>query len=213
MVALDADLVLVAVGRRPNVGDLGLELAGVRVEKNGIPVDTQMKTSVPGIYAIGDVTGGILLAHVASQGGEVAVENALGHHSTLSYKTIPACVYTDPEVASVGLTEQQAHDAGYDVRVGRFPLNASGKALTYGQIEGFAKVVSESRFGEILGLHIVAPHASELIHEGSLALALEATLDELAATVHGHPSLGEAVREAVLAARGGAIHLPGSSMP
>ena len=206
--AIETDRVLVAVGRRPNIEDLGLKSAGVQVEKMGIPVNHQMQTNVPGIYAIGDVTGGLQLAHVASQGGEVAVENALGHASTLNLKTVPSIVYTDPEVASVGLTEEQAREAGYDVKTGRFPLTASGKALTYGETDGFVKVVSESRFGEVLGLHAVAPHASELIHEGGLALALEATLDEMAATVHGHPTLGEAVREAVLAARGAAIHLP-----
>ncbi len=205
--SLEVDKVLVAVGRRPNIEDLGLEVAGVRVEKTGIPVNAQMQTNVPGIYAIGDVTGGMQLAHVASQGGEVAVENALGHSSTLSPKSVPSCVYTDPEVASVGLTEAQAHEAGYDVRVGRFPLSASGKAQTYGEKDGFVKAVSEARFGEVLGLHIVAPHASDLIHEGGLALTLEATLDEIAATVHGHPTLGEAVREAALAARGAGIHL------
>jgi len=206
---LETDQVLVAVGRRPNVEDLGLEAAGVRVEKSGIPVDAHMRTNVPGIYAIGDVTGGMQLAHVASQGGEVAVEHALGHNSALNLKSVPGCVYTDPEIASVGLTEQQARQAGYDLRVGRFPLTASGKALTYGETGGFVKVVSESRFGEVLGLHIVAPHASDLIHEAGLALTLEATLDELAGMVHGHPTLGEAIREAVLAARGAAIHLPG----
>lgn len=207
-VGIEADRVLVAVGRRPNIEDLGLEAAGVRFDKAGIPVDGQMQTNVPGVYAVGDVTGGALLAHVAMRGGEVAVENALGHTTTLDVKTVPWCVYTDPEVASVGLTEAQAREEGYDVRVGRFPLNASGKALTYGETDGFVKVVSEARFSEVLGLHIVAPHASDLIHEGGLALALEATLDELVATVHGHPTLGEAVREAVLAARGGALHLP-----
>jgi dihydrolipoamide dehydrogenase len=207
-VGIDSDKVLVAVGRRPNVEDLGLDIAGVHVEKTGIPVDARMQTNIPGIYAIGDVTGGMQLAHVASQGGEVAVENALGHTSILNAKTVPAIVYTDPEIASVGLTEQQARDAGYDVKTGRFPLTASGKALTHGETNGFVKVVSEARFGEVLGLHMVAPHASDLIHEGGLALTLEATLDELATTVHGHPTLGEAVREAVLAARDGAIHLP-----
>ena len=207
-VEIEADRVLVAVGRRSNVEDVGLEAAGVRFDKAGIPVDGQMQTNVPGVYAVGDVTGGALLAHVAMRGGEVAVENALGHAATLDLKTVPWCVYTDPEVASVGLTEAQARGEGYDVRVGRFPLNASGKALSYGETDGFVKVVSEARFGEVLGLHIVAPHASDLIHEGGLALALEATLDELVMTVHGHPTLGEAVREAVLAARGGALHLP-----
>jgi dihydrolipoamide dehydrogenase len=206
--SIEADRVLVAVGRRPNLEDLGLETAGVGTVKSGIPVDTRMQTNVQGIYAIGDVTGGIQLAHVASQGGEVAVENALGHSSTLDLKTIPSAVFTDPEIASVGLTEAQAREQGYDVRVGRFPLSASGKALTYGEKDGFVKVVSGARYGEILGMHIVAPHASDLIHEAGLALALEATLDELAGTVHGHPTLGEAVREAALAVRGDAIHLP-----
>jgi dihydrolipoamide dehydrogenase len=207
-ITLEADRVLVAVGRRPNIEDLGLEAAGVHVEKSGIPVNEQMRTNVPGIYAIGDVTGGLQLAHVASLGGEVAAENALGHNATLDPKTVPSCVYTDPEIASVGLTEEQAQKAGHEVQVGRFPLIANGKALTYGESTGFVKVISETRFGEVLGLHIAAPHASDLIHEGGLALALEATLDEIAMTVHGHPTLGEAVREAALAAKGAAIHLP-----
>jgi dihydrolipoamide dehydrogenase len=163
---------------------------------------------VPGVYAVGDVTGGMQLAHVASLGGEVAVENALGHEARLNLKTVPGCVYTDPEIASVGLTEAQSHEQGYDVQVGRFPLTANGKALTYGETDGFVKIVSETRFGEVLGLHILAPHASDLIHEGGLALTLEATVDELAATVHAHPTLGEAIREAALAIRGGALHLP-----
>jgi dihydrolipoamide dehydrogenase len=180
----------------------------VRFDKAGIPVDAQMQTNVPGVYAVGDVTGGVLLAHVAMRGGEVAVENALGHTATLDLKTVPWCVYTDPEIASVGLTEAQAREEGYDVRVGRFPLNANGKALTYGETDGFVKVVSEARFGEVLGLHIVAPHASDLIHEGGLALALEATLDELVTTVHGHPTLAETVREAALEVHGEALHLP-----
>jgi dihydrolipoamide dehydrogenase len=207
-ISLEADQVLVAVGRRPNIEDLGLEVAGVRLEKTGIPVDAQMQTNVPGIYAIGDVTGAWQLAHVASLGGEVAVEHALGHDAAFDPKTVPSCVYTDPEIASVGLTEAQADEQGYDVQVGKFPLSANGKALTYGENNGFVKVVSEARFGEVLGLHIVAPHASDLIHEGGLALALEATVDELVATVHGHPTLGEAVREAALEVQGQALHLP-----
>jgi dihydrolipoamide dehydrogenase len=207
-ITVQADRVLVAVGRRPNVEDLGLEAAGVHVEKAGIPVNEQMQTNVPGVYAIGDVTGGLQLAHVASLGGEVAVEDALGHSVTLDLKTVPSCVYTVPEIASVGLTEEQAQQAGHEVQVGRFPLIANGKALTYGESSGFVKVISEARFGEVLGMHIAAPHASDLIHEGGLAMALEATLDEIAMTVHGHPTLGEAVREAALAAKGAAIHLP-----
>ena len=149
-----------------------------------------------------------LLAHVAMRSGELAVENALGHVVAFDPKTVPWCVYTDSEVASVGLTEAQAREEGHDVRVGRFPLTASGRALTSGETDGFVKVISEARFGEVLGLHIVAPHASEMIHEGGLALAPETTLDELVATVHGHPTLSEAVREAALEVRGKALHLP-----
>ncbi len=209
---VDVDRVLVAVGRRPNVEELGLKAAGVRLTKAGIPVDAQMRTNVPGIYAIGDVcaggTGGAQLAHVAMRGGEVAVEHALGRSAALDLKTVPGCVYTSPEVASVGLTEAQAREQGHDVRVGRFPLNANGKALTYGETDGLVKIVGEARFGEILGVHIVAPHASDLIHEAGLALALEATVDELTHMLHGHPTLGEAVHEAALAVRGQALHLP-----
>jgi dihydrolipoamide dehydrogenase len=208
--SLEADQVLVSVGRRPNVEDLGLGTAGVRVDRAGIPVDAHMQTNVPGLYAVGDVTGGALLAHVAMRGGEIAVENALGHPAALDLKTVPSCVYTSPEVASVGLAEAQAREQGYEVQVGRFPLQANGKALTYDPPgrEGFVKIVSEARLGEVLGLHIVAPHASDLIHEGGLALALEATLDELITTLHGHPTLGEAVREAALECRREALHLP-----
>ena len=207
-VEIEADRVLVAVGRRPNVEDLGLEAADVRFDKAGIPVNARMQTNVPGVYAVGDATGGALLAHVAMRGGEVAAENALGHAAAFDPKTVPWCVYTDPEVASVGLTEAQAHEEGYDVRLGRFPLTASGRALTYGETDGFVKVVSEARYGEVLGLHIVAPHASDLIHEGGLALTLEATLDELVTTIHGHPTLSETVREAALEVRSQALHLP-----
>lgn len=205
---VQADHVLVAVGRSPNVQQLGLEAAGVRFGKAGIPVNAGMETSVPGIYAIGDVTGGPQLAHVASLGGEVAVENALGHSTHLDLKTVPSCVYTDPEIASAGLTEEQARQAGYELQIGRFPLIANGKALTFGDNSGFVKVISKAESGELLGLHIVAPHASDLIHEGALALSLGATLADVTTTVHAHPTLGEAIREAALAARGMAIHLP-----
>jgi len=205
---IEADRVLVAVGRRPNVEGLGLEDAGVRYDRSGIPVDAQMRTNVADIYAVGDVTGRALLAHVAMRGGEVAVENALGETVIFDAKTAPWCVYTEPEVASVGMSEGQAREAGYDVQVGRFPLTANGKALTYGESEGFVKVVSEGHFGEVLGLHIVAPHASDMIHEGGVALALEATVDELVTTIHAHPTQGEAVREAALAVHDRALHLP-----
>ncbi|MEN8098751.1 MAG: dihydrolipoyl dehydrogenase, partial [Chloroflexota bacterium] len=145
---------------------------------------------------------------VASVMGEVAVESALGHHATWDLKTNPGCVYTDPEIATVGLSENEAFEAGYDVQVGTFPMSANGKALTYGERVGFIKVVGDKRYGEVLGLHIFAPHASDLIHEGALALALEATVEEFIATIHGHPTQAEAIREAMLELRDGALHLP-----
>jgi dihydrolipoamide dehydrogenase len=206
--SVEVDRVLVAVGRRPNVEDIGLEAVGLRFEKSGIPVNAQCRTNLPNVFAVGDVSGVAQLAHVASMMGEVAVENALGHEASFNLKTNPSCVYTDPEIASVGLSEEQARDANYAVRVGTFPLSANGKALTYGERTGFVKVVGEDRYGEVLGLHIFAPHASDLIHEGALALALEATVDEFISTIHGHPTQAEAVREAMLQLRDGALHLP-----
>jgi dihydrolipoamide dehydrogenase len=205
--SLEVDKVLVSVGRRANIEDLGLESIGVRTARNGITVNERMETSVPGVYAVGDVTGQWWLAHVASKEGVVAAENACGHAAKMDYRSVPSCVFTHPEVASVGLTEAQANEQGYDVLVGRFPFLANGKALTYGQREGFVKVISESKYGEVLGLHIVGPHASDLILEGGLALSMEATLDEIDATIHAHPTLGEAIHEAALAARGHAIHI------
>jgi dihydrolipoamide dehydrogenase len=202
----DVEKVLVSVGRRPNVEDLGLEVVGVRVER-GIAVNERMETNVPGVYAIGDVTGKWWLAHVASKEGVVAAENACGHSTQIDYKSVPSCVFTHPEVATVGLTEDQARAQGYDVLVGKFPFLANGKAVTYGERGGFVKVVSERKYGEVLGLHIVGPHASDLILEGGLALQLEATLDEIDATTHAHPTLGEAIAEAALDAQGRALQI------
>jgi len=139
----------------------------------------------------------------------VAAENALGHTAQMRYNAIPSCIFSRPEAASVGLTEEAARQQGYDVRVGRFPFNGNGKAIAQGEIEGFVKVVSEARYNALLGMHIVGPHASDLILEGGLGLTLETTLDELAETIHAHPTLGEAVSEAGLAALGRALHLPG----
>lgn len=203
---IEVDKVLVSVGRRSNVEDLGLEAAGVRVER-GIPVNERMETNVPGVYAIGDVTGRWWLAHVASKEGVVAAENACGHTTQIDYKAVPSCVFTYPEVASVGLTEAQAREQGYDVLIGKFPFAANAKASIYGDRQGFVKVVTENRYGELLGLHIVGPHASDLILEGGLALSMEATLDEIEATIHAHPTLGETIHEAALAARGIALHV------
>jgi dihydrolipoamide dehydrogenase len=203
---IEVDKVLVSVGRRSNVEELGLEDAGVRVER-GIPVNERMETNVPGVYAVGDVTGQWWLAHVASRGGVVAAENACGHPARIDYKAVPSCVFTFPEVASVGLTEEQAREQGYEVLVGKFPFAANAKASIYGDRQGFVKVVAEAKYGEVLGLHIVGPHASDLILEGGLALSMEATLDEIEATIHAHPTLGETIHEAALAARGIALHV------
>ena len=206
--SVEAEKVLIAAGRRPNVEGLGLEAAGVSFDRKGIQVDERMATNVAGIYAIGDVVGGSMLAHVAMHQGVVAAENALGQQARMRYNAIPSCIFTQPEAASVGLSEEAAREQGYDVRVGRFPFNGNGKAAAQGEIEGFVKIVAEGRYGAVLGMHVVGPHASDLILEGALGLTLEATLDEIAATIHPHPTLGEAVSEAGLAALGRALHLP-----
>jgi dihydrolipoamide dehydrogenase len=201
----EVDRVLVSVGRRPNVEDLGLEDLGVQLDR-GIVVDQHMQTNLPGIYAIGDVTGKWWLAHVASRQGVAAAEHACGHEARFDDTAVPACVFTHPEVASIGLTEVQAEEQGYEVVTGRFPFLANGKALTYGERSGFVKVVAEAKYGQLLGLHIVGPHASDLILEGGLALSMEATLDEIEAAIHAHPTLGEAIHEAALDAQGRALH-------
>jgi dihydrolipoamide dehydrogenase len=199
--------VLLAVGREPLTADLGLETAGVRTDRGWVPVDDGLQTNVEGIYAIGDITRHQLLAHVASHQGVVAVERMAGHERRLDYTRVPNCVFTHPEVASVGLSEAQARARGYDVRVGRFPLAALGRAQAYGDTEGFVKVVTEAKYGEILGVHIIGPVASDLIAEATLALQLEATVDDLLATIHAHPTWPEALPEAALASRGLALHL------
>jgi len=199
--------VLLAVGRAPLTTDLGLETAGVRTERGWVPVDERLQTNVEGIYAIGDITRHQLLAHVASHQGVVAVEQMAGHQRRLDYTQVPSCVFTHPEVASVGLTEAAARERGYDVQVGRFPLAALGRAQTYGDTDGFVKVVTEARYGEILGVHIIGPVASDMIAEATLALHLEATVDDLVDTIHAHPTWPEALPEAALASRGLALHL------
>ncbi|MBC7254788.1 MAG: dihydrolipoyl dehydrogenase [Chloroflexi bacterium] len=206
---LEAEKVLSAIGRTPDVEHLGLEAIGLRPTRQGIRVDDSMRTAVPGVYAIGDVAAeGPMLAHVAMHQGVVAVEHALGLGSRMDYRAVPSCIYSLPEAASVGLTEEQARSAGYDVRVGLFALANNGKAAAMGEMDGFAKVVAEGKYGAILGVHIVGPHASDLIMEGTLAVGLEATWGELERAIHPHPALSEALAEAVLAAQGRALHVP-----
>jgi len=167
-----------------------------------------METNIPGIYAAGDAVGGIQLAHLASTEGEVAVENALGEKSVIDYRVVPRCIYTMPEVAAVGLTESQAREEGLNLRVGRFPFTANPKAVILGQPDGFIKVLSDTRSGEIFGIHIFGPQATELISEAALAMRIKATVSEISSTIHAHPTLSEAVRETALDAQGMVIHMP-----
>lgn len=205
---LEAGQVLAAAGRAPDTEGLGLEAAGVKTERGRIVVNEYMETSVPGIYAIGDVTGGILLAHVASAEGMAAAENAMGGTSAVDYKVVPGCIYSTPEVAGVGLTEKQAREQGYKVLVGKFPFAASGKAVAVGAPVGLAKIVADERFGEILGVHLVGERATDLIAEAALAIKLEATADEIIDTIHAHPTMAETLMEAAHALHGRSIHTP-----
>jgi dihydrolipoamide dehydrogenase len=205
---VETDVVLVGVGRRPNTEALDLERAGVGTDQRGwVQVDDQLRTNVPGIHAIGDVTGRVLLAHVASHQGLVAAGVIAGHDERMNYKAVPAATFTHPEVASVGLTEAKAREAGHDVVVGRFPFTALGRAQTYGSTEGLVKVVAERKYREVLGVHIIGPSASDLIPEGALAMHLEATLDDIADTIHAHPTLGEGTMEAAMVALGLPVHM------
>ncbi len=204
-----ADKVLVSVGRRTDTEALNLEAAGIRHDRGRIQVDKFLLTNLPNVYAIGDCLGKIMLAHVASAQGEAAAEHAMGHLADIySDKTIPSCVYTDPELATVGLTEEKAKEAGIDYIVGRFPLAANGKALIMNGGEGAIKIIADAKYHEVLGVHILGPRATDLITEGALAIRLEATLEELITTIHAHPTIGEAVRETALAAERRAIHIP-----
>lgn len=202
-----AQKVLVAVGRRPNIEDMGLDVAGVYTERQGIVVDEYMRTNVPHIYAIGDVTGGTLLAHVAAHGGVIAAENALGGKRAIHYNAVPSCVFGQPEVATVGVSEDQAREQGVDIRVGKFPFHPNGKAATLGESDGFAKVILAADTGRILGLHIVGPHASDLIQEGTVAMHFGGTASDIGGIIHPHPTLTEAIEEAALAAEGRALNL------
>jgi dihydrolipoamide dehydrogenase len=206
---VEAEKVLSAIGRAPNVESIGLDVLRLNPTRKGIQTDDRMRTAVPGVYAIGDVAvDGPMLAHVASHQGLVAVEDALGHPAHIDYRVVPSCIFSFPEAASVGLTEEEARKQGYEVQTGVFGLQNNGKALTMGDSEGLVKVVAEAKHGAVLGVHVVGPHASDLVLEGTMALALEATLDEFEHTIHPHPTLGEALAEAALAARGRALHLP-----
>ena len=204
---VDADQVLMAVGRVPYTDGLDAEKAGVKLDRRRIVVDEHLHTDADGIWAIGDVIGGIMLAHVASYEGVCAVENIAGHQRTPDYHAAPNCIYTDPEIAHVGLGEKEARDKGIAVKVGRFPFAASGRALTLGQTEGYAKVIADADSGRLLGAHIIGPRATDLIAEATLAIQNGLTLEQLDLTIHAHPTLPESLMEAALAAQGRAIHI------
>ena len=205
---LSAAALLLAVGRAPNIEGLGLEAVGVSVERGYVRVGSSQQTSIPNIYAIGDVAGPPLLAHKAMAEGIIAVEHLAGQApKPLDRANIPNCTYCLPQVASIGLTELHAREVGREVKVGKFPFRASGRALAMAETEGLVKVVADAKFGEILGVHIVGPEATEMIAEVAALKTLEATLDELFLTIHAHPTLAEALLEAALAADGRAVHL------
>ena len=203
---LSAQKMLVSIGRRYNTDGIGLEKVGVRTENGKIVVDAQMQTNVAGIYAVGDVASRYLLAHVASAEGKVAAQNCLGDSVEMDYQVIPWCVFTLPEIGHVGMTEKEATDEGYEVKIGRFPYAANGKALGLRETDGFVKTVSDADNGDILGVHIVGTHASTLIHEAAVAIRMGGTTMDIASTVHAHPTLAEMVMESAEAAYDRAIH-------
>ncbi len=205
---IEADVVLVAVGMKPRSRDIGLEDCGVHIDDRGfVTTDDRCRTNVPGIYAVGDVSGAPMLAHKASKEGEVCAEVIAEQPAAKDWVTIPGIVFTDPEIATAGLTEAQAQEAGHEIKVGKFPFSILGRALSLRETDGFVKVVTEVATGRLLGIHIVGPNASDLISEAVLALETVATAEDMALTIHPHPTLGEALMEAAAASLGHAIHL------
>lgn len=205
---LEADVVLSAVGITPNIENLGLEENGVAVENGRVKVDEYYRTTAPGVYAIGDIVPGQALAHVASAEGIICVEKIAGVHTEpLNYKNIPGCTYTSPEVASVGYTEKAAKEAGYELKIGKFPFSASGKASAAGHKDGFVKLIFDAKYGELLGAHLIGANVTEMIAELVTARKLETTGHEIIKTVHPHPTMSEAIMEAAAAAYNEVIHI------
>jgi dihydrolipoamide dehydrogenase len=204
---VEAQKVLLSIGRKPVTAALGLENTKVETERGFIKTDKNLQTKSNNIYAIGDCKGGALLAHTASAEGVHVAEHIMNKKSGIDFKAIPYCVYTKPEIAGVGMTEKQAREKGYNVGTGIFPLYGNGKALIMGETYGIVKFVTDKDTDEILGLHMAGPRATELIVEGALAIRLEATIDEIVTTIHAHPTVGEALQEAAHAVYGNAIHL------
>ncbi len=204
---LETEKVLLAAGRVPDFGNINVQKLGIELEGRAIKVDQKMRTNIPGIYAVGDVVGKIMLAHVAFREGIVAVENISGKEVLMDYKVVPNCVFSLPEVASVGLTEEEARKKYDQIKVSKFPYIANGKALGMGETEGMVKIIADSDTSELLGLHILGAHASDLIAEGTLALSMEATAEEIVNTIHAHPTLAETIAEAAEGIIGKPIHL------
>jgi dihydrolipoamide dehydrogenase len=205
---VQVEKLLVAAGRRPLTEGLGLEALEVKMERGFVLVDGQMRTSAPGVSAIGDIVPTPALAHVATMEAVVATEAIAGlEPQPINYEHVPSCTYSSPEVASVGLTEARAKERGFDVRVGRFPFSALGKARVLDHTEGFVKLVSDARYGELLGVHLIGPHVTELLAEAGVALRLESTVEDLARTMHAHPTLSEVIHEAAEAALGHPLHI------
>jgi len=204
-----AEAVLVSIGRALNTEQLGLEDAGLAAGKRGeLPVNERMETAVPGIYAVGDVTGTMMLAHVASRQGIVAADNALGADAWMDYTVVPAGIFTRPEIGSVGLREHQAREKGIQIKTGKFPYRALGKAHAMGEIVGIVKVIADAATDRVLGVHICGAHSADLVHEGALAIKMGATSKQLGAMIHAHPTFAEGLMEAAEAVLGNAIHLP-----
>lgn len=206
---LTAEKVLVSIGRKLNTDGIGLEQAGVAVGPKGeIPVNRRLETAVPGIYAVGDLTGGMMLAHTASAAGIVAAQNAMGAGEEIDFSTVPAAIFTSPEIGSVGMREQDADSQGIVTRIGRFPFRALGKAHAMGEIAGFVKLIADAETDRLLGAHIIGPHAADLIHEAALAVRTGMTAAAVARAIHAHPTLSEGIMEAAEDVHGSAIHLP-----
>jgi dihydrolipoamide dehydrogenase len=204
---LDADIVLVAAGRIPNTKGLGLDAVGVKLDKFGrVEVDSHFQTNVPGVYAIGDVIPGPMLAHKAEEDGYACVELIAGKPGHVNYDTVPGVVYTHPEVASVGKTEEQVKASGIAYRVGKFPYMANSRARSIDDAEGMVKIIADKETDKVLGVHIMGPSAGEVIHEACLAMEYGASSEDIARTCHGHPTLSEAVKEAAMATYDKAIH-------
>ncbi|NLC84952.1 MAG: dihydrolipoyl dehydrogenase [Ruminococcaceae bacterium] len=201
-----SELVLIAIGRRPQSADIGLTNIGIETVKGAIPVNEQMETKVPGVYAVGDVTGKIMLAHVASEQGTVAAENAAGGKARMKYNIVPNCIYTYPEIACIGISEEKAKSQGIATKVGRFPVAANGKAMLANDTEGICKLVSDAATGELLGAQIIGPKATELISGLGVSMTLETTIAEIGATIHPHPTVSEMIAEAALDTTNRALH-------